>query len=321
MPFVPGVFRFSCQTYFRLLANDMVRLQDAQDAKRLAFFGDSLLQFECITYLRDKYCSAPLGELSLRKIALVRNTTLESLFDGVFSADLAGAASQGWASHKKGTVVEAAIQLSYERNGESARKLVREMLEWVDGRIDAQAAASPQAWSDGAAAVDAEADLDPDSVGSDPRRAPPSSALVPVARPDQEFLLALASDLRRIQPSPERPRAAADRPSEAPRRAPAGLGGHDHETIPVTWTSGSGATYVSEFYRCCGKQVGFTSPQCPRPMPYTRRHSGTLALYSSRRSPGGKAPSGTSLDHLPICNQPSWTCCGKLSDEEGCVQL
>lgn len=132
MSFVPAVFRFSLGNYFKLTSHDISRLCVPHDARRLAFFGDTVLQFECLAYLNKNYRTATLHDVNSRKCTLVCNKTLAVLFDKVFSADLKNEDTQNWGIRKKGTIVEAAIQLSYERNGESARPLVRAMVKWVD---------------------------------------------------------------------------------------------------------------------------------------------------------------------------------------------
>lgn len=302
MAFNPSRFSFSCAKFFELSQSelsDLFRLP--RMAKRHAFFGDSILQFECVKYLQSKYASASLGELSLRKIALVQNATLASLFDGVFSRDLVSEGTRLWSAHKKGTIVEAAIQLSYQRSPETAQRCVRDMLEWVDEHVKPDMVLS--ALPDGDAV---------DSFTAALAVSPPLTAA------QDRLLTQLAEVLSHVQPGAvvlydsdepphRRPRLDAARPH---------LGG----TEEIEWTSGSGQKRFANFYKCCGEQEHYASESCPN-NPTSYFHPGHLFLHSSRSQPGGVAPTGTCLDHVPRVREPSWTCCKQLATTKGCEPL
>jgi len=96
---------------------------------------------------------------------------------------------------------------------------------------------------------------------------------------------------------------------------------HTQLPVSVPWISGKGNSYKCQFYPCCGLRVG--QMYCNKiNWPSTTQnhhHPGNLVLYSSRNRPGGRAPTGTSVDHIPVCKNPSWSCCSKLSFEPGCT--
>jgi len=95
---------------------------------------------------------------------------------------------------------------------------------------------------------------------------------------------------------------------------------HSGYLIPIRWVSGKGNQYVDNFYSCCGLRE--EEPSCNIPNWSSEEqdfvHFGELYLYSSKKQPGGRGPTGSSRDHIPICKIPKWTCCSKYSYEPGC---
>ena len=94
---------------------------------------------------------------------------------------------------------------------------------------------------------------------------------------------------------------------------------HIGEILNVSWKSRK-HSYIEKFYSCCGivanDYIDIFKVQCPRTKwisPYSA-HPGNIISYSRRSSGGGRQSSS----NIPYCGYAYWTCCSKLSTEEGC---
>ena len=102
---------------------------------------------------------------------------------------------------------------------------------------------------------------------------------------------------------------------------------HFGKIILINWRSRKGNDHFNYFYSCCG--IPSLSIEINRKENCGRMnwkntnsyHPGELILHSSRKKGGGMAPIGNSVDHIPKCNIPRWTCCDLNVDEEGCYYL
>ena len=102
---------------------------------------------------------------------------------------------------------------------------------------------------------------------------------------------------------------------------------HFGKVMDVRWRSRSKQYHTDAFYSCCGQaysSIGVNfGRKCGR-SDWNKRtsfHPGNLFKGGSNRSGGGCSPAGSSNDHIPRCNTPTWDCCFRDAADEGCSDV
>lgn len=321
---------FSLESLFAFTHDDARRCSALDPTselfKRLAWLGDAYLQW----YLSERAWARSfektqpsLGDLQdLRERYKTNDCLAEFLRRKTNILSLISPPSNGtrWSTHSLGSVFEALLALCLKQCGkEAANSAIQQLMTWYDQEgqtvLPQRTLESRIVIQEGNTNGELVVTVNGAQTHSLSISAPSSSAQALLCLIQEQVQLLHEQCQQREK---EQKEAEMRRAVEALKRRymyiPPSESEHRGDLVSVTWRSRSGLSHEHFFYRCCGQLKG---KNCTQRNPH-RYHPGSLHISSSRRSGGGRTPTGGFDDFMGHPREPSWTCCRQLATAEGC---
>ena len=342
----------SAAEFFGIPKEDLQRIlmqPNGNDTKTLAFYGDSFLGYQCTCYLQKHFAAidkaSQVGELSIMKSCMVSNWALAFLCDNIFTIDIAPIYTSQLSDHSKGTILEAIIEVSKQKNTDIvvAEKL-QVLLAFMHKTLPMESILESFQQEPQENEITNNFNHLSTAFNEQLKESHVNNMVTTLKKMKhkQKLLQEIEKDKQneklRKQFNKIIPNIQSSRQSDAistfekTHIENATKFEHFGEIVSVVWRSKKKYMYTDEFYSCCGcakNSIGVNySAICPRSTKWKNKssfHTGRLVNIKGRvGGRGGGCGSITGIpshfDHIPRSAIPTWSCCGKHANAEGCIQ-
>lgn len=294
-----------------------------QTLKKMAWRGDSILSWIVSTRIWEfEDSSSTIGELTNKKNKYVCNFALEKfLKDKTDILDYFPLEKDKPSTHSFGTMFEYLLYLCYNKDTEKAQLIVEQLIDFIDENEDDS--------------VDYHEDKnfgvvsDDDDVQSTDSFELYANHIRKIGEEKPKKKMQYRLVMQRVMAlnvkrAEENPYCNFDFTKDTKITL---VHSNASEIEKVTWRSRKHNNKISSFWKCCGLRADYglydrSSLQCGLNTWDDDKvdwiHTGSMTISCSRRVGGGRSPTGGSDDHMGLSRWPTWSCCRRLSFEEGC---